>query len=495
MNRYLRGILLTLTLLITQAFMAQKLYWVGGSGNFNDPAHWSYQSGGVGGAKTPAATDDVYFDENSFLSTSIINFIGATQVHDLIFTKNTSAVTFSGLQNEKITINGNVQLNSHIDNQFAGDIWLTSNQANTSVVFELTRFNGNLYFAGNTNWLIKTDIVNYSSSAIYFKQGTFNFIQGGVFSENFIISPNVVINGQKTTFKIKNDFVLPAGAVFNSNQSNIFAHTNDASKFQVAPSFLINTTSRLHNIDNTMSCSVVNVSNTNPTCAGACNGSMAFSVPVGCTDNPIYAVWSGGCGSPIPTKALTPGSTYTVSNVCGCAFLYSVIFTPDTSTQLPVEASYDISIGDPVYETESFAAGLSKQPLCFGQCNGYVIASLANHGAAPITATWTLPSGGTTVHTGLSHGAQDTLKNACAGTYSVTLKDNNGCTTPQTFTFTLTQPTVVTHTLTQTNILCFGVCNGSIVENMSGGTSPFTFTWTTAGTTTSTATSSTNSAL
>src|ERR1700751_3081126 len=142
MNRSLRYIFLTLSLLLTQAFIAQKLYWVGGSGNFNDPNHWSQQSGGIGGAKTPTATDDVYFDENSFSDKSVISFIGASQVHDFIFTKYTPTVIFSGLQNEKITINGNVQLNSYIDNQFAGDVWLTSSQASTSVVFDLVKFKG-----------------------------------------------------------------------------------------------------------------------------------------------------------------------------------------------------------------------------------------------------------------------------------------------------------------------------------------------------------------
>lgn len=42
-------------------------YWVGGSGNWSDAAnHWSYVSGGSPGAYLPAATNNVYFDSNSF---------------------------------------------------------------------------------------------------------------------------------------------------------------------------------------------------------------------------------------------------------------------------------------------------------------------------------------------------------------------------------------------------------------------------------------------
>lgn len=40
-------------------------YWVGGSGDWNDAAHWSTTSGGLGGACIPTVGDDVYFDANS----------------------------------------------------------------------------------------------------------------------------------------------------------------------------------------------------------------------------------------------------------------------------------------------------------------------------------------------------------------------------------------------------------------------------------------------
>jgi len=40
-------------------------YWVGGSGNWDDPLKWSTTSGGAGGASVPTSPDDVYFDANS----------------------------------------------------------------------------------------------------------------------------------------------------------------------------------------------------------------------------------------------------------------------------------------------------------------------------------------------------------------------------------------------------------------------------------------------
>ena len=44
----------------------RTLYWVGGAGDWGDPAHWSLSSGGLGGQCVPTLRDDVIFDLNSF---------------------------------------------------------------------------------------------------------------------------------------------------------------------------------------------------------------------------------------------------------------------------------------------------------------------------------------------------------------------------------------------------------------------------------------------
>ncbi len=45
-------------------YMADR-YWVGGSGNCNDTAHWSTSSGGAGGASVPTSSDDIVLDSSS----------------------------------------------------------------------------------------------------------------------------------------------------------------------------------------------------------------------------------------------------------------------------------------------------------------------------------------------------------------------------------------------------------------------------------------------
>ena len=46
------------------------LYWVGNTGTWEDPIHWSLNSGGTGGECVPTSLDDVIFDENSFTLSS-----------------------------------------------------------------------------------------------------------------------------------------------------------------------------------------------------------------------------------------------------------------------------------------------------------------------------------------------------------------------------------------------------------------------------------------
>lgn len=42
------------------------MYWIGGTGDWNDPLHWSYTSGGAAAGCIPHPFTDVYFDVNSF---------------------------------------------------------------------------------------------------------------------------------------------------------------------------------------------------------------------------------------------------------------------------------------------------------------------------------------------------------------------------------------------------------------------------------------------
>ncbi len=500
MKLFLRYSYLFIFLIISNLLFSVRLYWVGGSGNFNDPAHWSLQSGGTGGVKIPSFSDDVHFDENSFTGPTLINFVGNTQVHDLIFSKYTDKVTFSGLQNEEIEVAGELKLNAYIDNQFKGTIRLISGLPTTHVAFSLFTVRGKLYLDGNTNWVMEGNIVGDENSTINLSRGVFNLPNSVIYANDVIATSQVTINTQQTTFIAKHKFVLPNGIIFNDGGCDIYARTK-STDYQVDSGVNFNSSSRFKNVFGVAStCNVTqNGAAITPTCAGACDGSVSFSIPAACSSNPVYAVWTVGSApcTPVPTATLIPGTTYTVGGLCGCSQQYFVNFTNDPNTQDSTFAPFAISIADPA--PPRIKTLVSVPPTCFGSCNGYIIATIDIFGTPLITSHWTSTTfTGTVNHPGLPFNKKDTLLNACAGGYTVSLTDANGCASTQTFTVNLTQPTAVSSTLTPTNLLCNAICNGSISASVNGGTpgAGYTYTWTAAGgTVTSTTNTSTYSNL
>jgi gliding motility-associated-like protein len=94
-------------------------------------------------------------------------------------------------------------------------------------------------------------------------------------------------------------------------------------------------------------------------------------------------------------------------------------------------------------------------------------------GTGPYTYSWS-PSGGS--------GA--TASNLTAQGYTCTITDFNGCSITQSFT--ITEPTVITLTTSFVQSTC-GASNGSATVNISGGTSPYTQSWSPIGGTGTTA--------
>ena len=71
------------------AYVGQNLYWVGGSGNWNDKTHWSQTSGGIGGYCVPGPADNTFFDAGSGFSETN----KTVNIDNISYTRN---VTFSG---------------------------------------------------------------------------------------------------------------------------------------------------------------------------------------------------------------------------------------------------------------------------------------------------------------------------------------------------------------------------------------------------------------
>lgn len=90
-------------------------FWVGGTGNTSDTAHWSTTSGGVGGASLPTSADNVYFDANSFTAEGQTVTVNAVMnCLDMDWTGATNEPSFTNTGYEQ-NIYGNVMLTSSMN--------------------------------------------------------------------------------------------------------------------------------------------------------------------------------------------------------------------------------------------------------------------------------------------------------------------------------------------------------------------------------------------
>lgn len=190
----------------------------------------------------------------------------------------------------------------------------------------------------------------------------------------------------------------------------------------------------------------VAVTQVNVDCNGANTGS-ATATPSGGTGPYDYA-WST---SPVQDDATATGlvaGTYTVeiTDASGCTETETIIITEPDAIVLTVDGN---------------------DPDCFDSLDGTATAS-ASGGTGTLSYEWdTNPVQNGPTATGLD-----------AGTYTVEVTDENGCTVTETII--LIAPTALTLTTTQVNVLCFGESTGSATANPGGGTPPYTYSWTDA---------------
>jgi hypothetical protein len=104
-------------------------------------------------------------------------------------------------------------------------------------------------------------------------------------------------------------------------------------------------------------------------------------------------------------------------------------------------------------------------------CNG------DNSGSASVTA-----SGGTGAYSyswSPNVSSSASANNIPADTYTITIRDANGCETTQTIN--VTEPPALTSTQTHTNVACGGANNGTASVTASGGTGAYSYSWNPGG--------------
>lgn len=91
---------------------ATDLFWIGGTGNWSDPNHWSTTSGGGACACTPGIGDNAFFDANSGLASiaDVVTFDFAFTINDLDFSAVPNPFTISSVL-AQVELNGSLTAN------------------------------------------------------------------------------------------------------------------------------------------------------------------------------------------------------------------------------------------------------------------------------------------------------------------------------------------------------------------------------------------------
>jgi gliding motility-associated-like protein len=213
----------------------------------------------------------------------------------------------------------------------------------------------------------------------------------------------------------------------------------------------------------------------------ACGKTFVSSFPSGVICNSLNASVnsSGSCSASSATVTVTGGNppyTYlwnpsgqTMQVVTGLAAGTYTVMIKDNSCPPNIQtATVTIAPG-------AIVPSINSSPASCLASNGTATVT-PNGGTAPYTYSWS-PSGGTNA----------TASGLAAGNYSVTVTDATGCSGTSTVAITFSGGPAVS-IFNQTNILCNGINTGSVSVNASGGTSPYTYSWSPSGGTTSAAT-------
>jgi gliding motility-associated-like protein len=180
-----------------------------------------------------------------------------------------------------------------------------------------------------------------------------------------------------------------------------------------------------------------------PTCGGGQDGGATIVVTRGIV--PYVYTWSNG--STTPTIQNVPEGIYTVT-----------VSDAGTCTQ---------TAEIPVSELELIAAAnTNSNPLCYQTPTGNITIQITN-GDPPYSFDFG--------NTG-SFQSNPIFNNLTAGSYTVTARDGNNCTTP--FTFVLTDPPLLMVTKQDsTNLKCYQDNSGSASIRASGGTPTYQYVW------------------
>ncbi len=187
----------------------------------------------------------------------------------------------------------------------------------------------------------------------------------------------------------------------------------------------------------------VNITGSDETCIGCCDGSAAANVTGG-----VGAYTYSWNTSPVQTTA-------TAAGLCAGSYIVNVTDSNGCS------ATNTVTIGSPACNITASIVGTDVS--CSGNCDGAANLIVSN-GTAPYAYSWS------------NAAVTEDLTNLCAGVYTVTVTDAVSCTA--TGSVTISASNTLTAVITGvTPAPCLEICDGIASAFATGGVQPYTYLW------------------
>ncbi|MCK5857455.1 MAG: gliding motility-associated C-terminal domain-containing protein [Bacteroidales bacterium] len=200
----------------TFSFNSVNHYWVGGQGNWHDSIHWSYSSGGQGGACIPMIYDDVFFDANSFNSNDTV-IVDTANIfcRNMDWSNATNSPVFSNNSKYVHFISGSLELNSNMSFKNRSETFFVWDQKNKTIKMSGHPMMGITYICDTGRWTL-LDTLTVLNTIIH--------IQGQLIANLNPIQTHayVAISGKPKLLDIHNvnfNIISKFGGLFLWNQS------------------------------------------------------------------------------------------------------------------------------------------------------------------------------------------------------------------------------------------------------------------------------------
>ncbi|MCG8577215.1 MAG: SprB repeat-containing protein, partial [Flavobacteriales bacterium] len=445
-------------LLSSNNLFSADYFWVNGSGNWNDPAHWSTTSGGPSSGTIPGILDDVIFDENSFSDDyPIIEIPTSVIVRDFVVSSSKYPSFVGDLAS--LTIKNELSLQNRTHFFLNGGIFFDATDAATHFI---NTFNADL----NADLTVTAGNWELQSHFKTTRNRTITFSGGSLKSNDYTIhAQNILATGAPVTLNLGASHILAvnvlnlSSAVSDGLVSAVIAESSSGSTvIEDKGGFTGATTKDVH-VDCPNPPFMLDLLITSDyngadiSCPDSCDGEL--TIIASGTPGPFSFSFESG--------PFTDQTVY--SDLCNDTYDFVVI---DSSNEL-VPGVYDqCIISEGLIEPGAIGIGapIPISNTCPGVCDGQAF-TFPGGGTGPYTLFWPVSGETTPNPVGL-----------CDGWNVVEVLDANLC--PHVDSVEITGPPEIVPDFTVTPPTCFGDCDAEVLVTPTGGNGPaWTVSWST----------------